>query len=85
MKDEKLFEGIYEEVVDDLYVQYELDHSMKILIHKNPGALLSKEEFAKTLEVGGDEKWRIGCEVLFSYIARLRKRAATQSDQMKQL
>lgn len=103
MKDEKLFEGIHEEVIDDLYIQYDLDHIMAVTRHihpmfyngtfsrdnsyqpEKPEPLLSKEEFEKKLMLYDFvDKWTTGYEILYSYIARLRKRAATQSDQMKQ-
>lgn len=97
MTDEECNE-INDEVVNDLYHQYECDHDMDVMRYHHPmfyngtfckdnsyqppepEPLLSKEEFAKKLEsYDHADKWTIGYEVLFSYIARLRRREAIKS------
>lgn len=89
---DKECDEIHDEVVNDLYLQYEVDHDMAYIryIHpmfyngtfsrdnshqpEKPEPLLSKEEFANKLEAYDPEnKWQNGYEVLFSYIARLRR------------
>lgn len=103
---DKEVEDVHNEVIGDLYRQYELDHEMDVMRYhhpmfyngtfskdnsyqpEKPKDLLGKNDFDDMInehnadmlgEHDPDSKWRHGYEVLFSYIAKSRRKEMIQT------
>jgi len=84
--DEEIHKVVIEEVMDELYFQYESDHGFRMTVYTHPSfyngtvgnenlpdkpeLLMTKEQFIEEVNNNSKSKWFHGAEVLYSYIFR---------------